>query len=58
MIERSERQEENLEKVIQFVEAINIYIVDAAIADCYGQLKGKILNHFGPKKDLTFPAIF
>ena len=51
MVEKSERQKENLEKVTQFVEAINIYGVDDAIADCYGQLKGKILKHFGPKKD-------
>ncbi len=51
MVEKSERQAENLEKVTRFVEAINIYRIDEAIADCYGQLKGKILKHFGPKKD-------
>ena len=51
MVERSEKQTENLEKVTQFVEAINIYRIDDAIADCYGQLKGRILRHFGPKKD-------
>lgn len=49
MVEKSERQAENLEKVTQFVEAINIYRIDDAVADCYGQLKGKILKHFGPK---------
>jgi tRNA(fMet)-specific endonuclease VapC len=51
MVEKSERQTENLEKVTRFVEAINIYRIDDPIADCYGQLKGKILKHFGPKKD-------
>lgn len=51
MVEKSKQQDENLEKVSEFLGAINIYRIDDAIADCYGQLKGKILKHFGPKKD-------
>lgn len=51
MVEKSEKQVENLEKVAQFLEAINIYRIDDQVADCYGQLKGQIIKHFGPKKD-------
>lgn len=51
MVEKSDRQAENLGKVTQFVEALNIYRIDDALADYYGQLKGKTLRHFGPKRD-------
>lgn len=51
MVEKSERKTENLEKVTQFVESVNIYGIDDAIADCYGQLKGSLLKHFGPKNN-------
>ena len=51
MVEKSEKKAENLSRVSEFIEVIDIYTIDAAIADCYGRLKGKVLKHFAPKKD-------
>lgn len=49
MAEKSRRQEENYRKVSEFVDSITLYMIDDAIADCYGRLKAQILKHFGPK---------
>ena len=49
MVEKSERVEENYKKLSPFLDNINTYLIDNAISDCYGELKAKILKHFGPK---------
>lgn len=49
MAEKSQQQEENYQKVSKFVDSITLYMIDDAIADCYGKLKAQILRHFGPK---------
>ena len=49
MAEKSQRQDENYRKVSAFVNAVTLYMIDEAIADCYGKLKAQILRHFGPK---------
>lgn len=49
MVEKSEKVEENRHKFSPFLDNINTYFIDNNISDCYGQLKAKILKHFGPK---------
>lgn len=49
MVERSKRQTENAAKVHEFLDAMTLYMIDDAIADCYGRLKGQLLKYFGPK---------
>lgn len=49
MVEKSQHIGENTKKVSAFLNVVNIYLIDEAIADCYGKLKNQILKHFGPK---------
>lgn len=50
MAQQSERREENLRQVEQFLENIEIYPVDKETADIYGKLKATIIDHFGLKE--------
>lgn len=49
MIERSKKVAENYQRFSPFLDNINIYLIDQDISDCYGRLKARILQHFGPK---------
>jgi len=50
MAQKSERKLEN-ERVVQgFMNQIAIYPVDETIADCYGRLKAKVIDYFGPRE--------
>lgn len=49
MVQKSERQAENLQSVVAFLQTIALYPINAAVADVYGRLKGDIMNQLGPK---------
>ncbi|MGC9503820.1 type II toxin-antitoxin system VapC family toxin [Baaleninema sp.] len=49
MVYKSERKDTNLARVRSFLEDIQIYSIDEATADIYGQLKADIFERFGPK---------
>ena len=49
MIEKSQRRETNSIVLNDFLQDIPIYRIDEQTAQIYGQLKGKIFNHFAPK---------
>jgi len=49
MVEKSERQAENLNAVNSFLKEIFLYPITDSIANVYGELKGNILRQFGPK---------
>jgi tRNA(fMet)-specific endonuclease VapC len=46
----SQRREDNLGRVLAFLNAIRIYSVDSAVADVYGEYKAALIRHFGPKQ--------
>ena len=50
MAHKSERKDENLHQVCQFLSDILIYPIDDETADLYGKLKASILQRFGPKE--------
>ncbi|MGB5594039.1 MAG: type II toxin-antitoxin system VapC family toxin [Crocosphaera sp.] len=50
MAQKSDYPEENLGKVTKFLNDINLYSLNEETANIYGHLKGKIINHFGPKE--------
>lgn len=47
---RSERFTENLFTIESFLNDIKIYTCDAKVSKAYGELKSKILLHFGPNE--------
>jgi len=49
MVQKSQRQIENLQAVNAFLQRIALYPINAAVADVYGQLKGEIINQLGPQ---------
>ncbi|MBE9064059.1 type II toxin-antitoxin system VapC family toxin [cf. Phormidesmis sp. LEGE 11477] len=49
MVQKSERQAENLQAVASFLRSISLYPISGAVADVYGRLKGDIVNQLGPK---------
>lgn len=49
MVQKSERQAENLQAVSAFLQTITLYPINAAAANVYGKLKGDIMNQLGPK---------
>jgi len=53
MVQKSEHQAENLNAVNRLLERIMIYSIDGGVADCYGQLKGEIINRLGPRSVLS-----
>lgn len=51
MVFRSERKEENLEKVESFLNDIEVIGIDQAISSQYGRLKAKLFNKYGPREN-------
>lgn len=49
MVKKSSQKEANLRSVRTFLKAIDIYPVSGEVADVYGNLKGEIIETFGPK---------
>lgn len=49
MVQKSERQAENLKTVTAFLQSISLYPISGAVADTYGRLKGEIVSQLGPK---------
>lgn len=49
MVQKSQRQAENLQAVDAFLQSITLYPISGAVADVYGRLKGDIVNQLGPK---------
>ncbi|MBD2775019.1 type II toxin-antitoxin system VapC family toxin [Iningainema tapete] len=49
MVHKSEQQMANLQPVRAFLQTINLYPINGAVADIYGSIKGKIIENFGPK---------
>ncbi len=50
MAYNSERVVENLAQVHSFLADIRVYVIDEQTADLYGELKGAVMRHFGPKE--------
>ena len=50
MVERSQRQENNLILVQSFLQNIYIYNIDQTTATLYGQLKASLFKQFAPKE--------
>lgn len=50
MVRKSERQQANLERVEALIQILDIYPINLAIANIYGDLKGDLLDRFGPKE--------
>lgn len=50
MVQKSQRQAENLNVVTAFLQSIALYPVNGSVADVYGQLKGRIVAQLGPKE--------
>ena len=50
MAEKSQKVEENLIHINNFLNDIKIYSIDNKTADIYGKIKVLLLNKFGPKK--------
>jgi tRNA(fMet)-specific endonuclease VapC len=49
MMEKSQRTEVNLARLVEFLEDIRIYRVTESTATIYGQLKSALFNQFAPK---------
>jgi tRNA(fMet)-specific endonuclease VapC len=50
MAENSERKQQNLANVINFIQYLRIYLTDETTAAIYGQLKAALINQFAPKE--------
>lgn len=50
MAAKSERTAANLQIVKAFLDTIDLYPINLPISDIYGDLKGKLVNAFGPKE--------
>ncbi|MCF4965827.1 type II toxin-antitoxin system VapC family toxin [Nostoc sp. CMAA1605] len=50
MAAKSERSATNIQQVRAFLDTIDIYPVNLSISQVYGNLKGKLVNAFGPKE--------
>jgi tRNA(fMet)-specific endonuclease VapC len=50
MAAKSDRSVTNLQQVRVFLDTIDIYPVNFSISEVYGNLKGKLVNAFGPKE--------
>jgi tRNA(fMet)-specific endonuclease VapC len=47
MVQKSERQAENLQAVASFLQSISLYPISGAVADVYGRLKGdNVIVHY------------
>jgi tRNA(fMet)-specific endonuclease VapC len=50
MMEKSQRREQNVQILDNFLQDILLYRIDEYTAQVYGRLKTKIFNHFAPKE--------
>ena len=50
MMEKSQRREDNLAQLAQFLEDIRIYRITEETANIYGQIKAALINKFAPKE--------
>lgn len=50
MVHKSEKKLENLQRVREFFEEIEVFPIDDQVADIYGELKASIIDCFGPKE--------
>lgn len=49
MVQKSSQRSANLRFVRTFLQTIDLYPISGGVADVYGNLKGEIIEHFGPK---------
>ncbi|BAY17910.1 hypothetical protein NIES21_37520 [Anabaenopsis circularis NIES-21] len=50
MAAKSDQSVANLQQVRGFLDTIDIYPINLSISEGYGNLKGKLVNAFGPKE--------
>lgn len=50
MAENSDRKQQNLANVTNFLQYLRIYLTDETTAAIYGQLKAALINQFAPKE--------
>jgi tRNA(fMet)-specific endonuclease VapC len=50
MVQNSQQQAANLIKVQAFLQRIEVYPIDLAIANIYGEFKAELIRDFGPKE--------
>jgi tRNA(fMet)-specific endonuclease VapC len=50
MAAKSAQVTSNLQQVKAFLDTIDLYPINLSISDIYGDLKGKLVNAFGPKE--------
>jgi len=50
MAAKSQQTAANIQQVNDFLSKIDLYPINLSISDIYGDLKGKLINTFGPKE--------
>lgn len=50
MAAKSQQTAANIQQVNDFLNKIDLYPINLSISDIYGDLKGKLINTFGPKE--------
>ena len=50
MVAKSQQTAANIQQVNAFLNKIDLYPINLSISDIYGDLKGKLINTFGPKE--------
>jgi tRNA(fMet)-specific endonuclease VapC len=50
MAEKSDRKLENLNRVVDFLAGLTVYLVDQKTTEFYGELKAKVIDRLGPKE--------
>jgi tRNA(fMet)-specific endonuclease VapC len=50
MAQNSQQRTANLQRVQAFLQVIDLYPVNGAVSDCYGELKAKLYEQFAPKE--------
>jgi tRNA(fMet)-specific endonuclease VapC len=50
MAAKSQQTAANIQQVNDFLNTIDLYPINLSISDIYGDLKGKLINTFGPKE--------
>lgn len=50
MVQNSQQKRANLIKIQAFLQRIEVYPIDLAIANIYGEFKAELIQEFGPKE--------